>query len=431
MKSKVSVVIPIYNVKKYIKTCMESLLQQDYKNIEIICIDDGSTDGTAEILDKYCKNPNIKILHKKNTGYGNSMNIGISMATGEYISILEPDDFLGQGAISTIMKIFESESDLDFVKCDYACIQGEGKSQKIYPTVIMPDKSFYNRVLMQPDIIELTLGKVAHWSAIYRKSFLEENHITFNETPGASYQDSGFWFQAMMRAKKVYLSDKYFYYYRSDNPGSSMNNPDKVYCVNEEYDYIESKISEYSVDLDVFSYYTVCRLTSVKATYSRIKNEYRYAYLKRCQRDFKRMKEQGKLSDKLLNAEDRNLLVQIIEDVDALWEEKNKACEFVKGKIKDCKKVYIYGAGEIAKFIYRLLPMQDRNNIIAFLVSKMTPDVIQDIDGIPVVEFNGDIDIDMQSIVIIGTSERYSNEIKEMLIARNITNYYLFKGGIA
>ena len=429
MEKKVSVIIPIFNVKHYLKTCLESLLRQDYKNIEIICIDDGSTDGSSEILDEYQDNSNIKIFHKKNTGYGNSMNIGMAKATGEYISILEPDDFLGEGAISTIMKIFNDEIDLDFVKCDYACVQGEGKNEKVHPMVIKTEKNFYNRVLVQPDIMELTLGKVAHWSAIYKKSFLEENQIKFNETPGASYQDSGFWFQTMMKARKAYLLDKYFYYYRSDNPGSSMNNRDKVYCANEEYDYIESKISEYNADFNVFPYYTACRFATMKSTYSRIKNEYRQAYMKRCQVDFKRIKEQGKLNDSLLSEEDRCLLMQIMENGDQLWSEKNKDCEKTVALIKECKETYIYGAGEVAKFIYRLLSTQERNNIKAFLVSKLKYNEPENIDGIPVIEFNN-VNINEHSLIIIGTSEKYSKEIEDCLRIRNITNYYTFKGGI-
>ena len=92
---KVSIIVPTYNVENYLRECMDSIVGQTLKDIEIICINDGSTDGSLEILKNYAaKDPRIIIVDKKNEGYGVGMNIGLERASGEYIGIVEPDDFV-------------------------------------------------------------------------------------------------------------------------------------------------------------------------------------------------------------------------------------------------------------------------------------------------------------------------------------------------
>lgn len=93
--AKVSIIVPAYNVEPYLVECMESITKQTLSDIEIICINDGSTDGTLKILKSYAeKDPRIVLIDKENGGYGIGMNIGLSVATGEYIGIVEPDDFV-------------------------------------------------------------------------------------------------------------------------------------------------------------------------------------------------------------------------------------------------------------------------------------------------------------------------------------------------
>ena len=91
--AKVSVIVPVYNVQEYLAECMESILTQTLQDIEIICVDDGSTDRCVEMLDDYARqDQRVKVIHKSNTGYGNTMNVGMRAAEGEYIGIVESDD---------------------------------------------------------------------------------------------------------------------------------------------------------------------------------------------------------------------------------------------------------------------------------------------------------------------------------------------------
>ena len=92
---KVSVIVPVYNVEPYLRECMDSIVRQTLKEIEIICINDGSTDGSLEILKEYAdRDDRIILVDKENGGYGLAMNIGLDRASGEYIGIVEPDDYV-------------------------------------------------------------------------------------------------------------------------------------------------------------------------------------------------------------------------------------------------------------------------------------------------------------------------------------------------
>ena len=113
---KVSIIIPTYNVEAYLKECMDSVTRQTLKDIEIICINDGSTDGSLEILKEYAdKDPRIVLVDKENEGYGVGMNIGLDKASGEYIGIVEPDDFVPLNMYEDLYNTAK-ENDLDFVK---------------------------------------------------------------------------------------------------------------------------------------------------------------------------------------------------------------------------------------------------------------------------------------------------------------------------
>ena len=117
--AKVSIIVPAYNVEPYLVECMESITNQTLSDIEIICINDGSTDGTLNILKEYAaRDERIILVDKENGGYGIGMNIGMSKATGEYIGIVEPDDFVPVNMFGDLYKIAK-ENDLDFVKADF------------------------------------------------------------------------------------------------------------------------------------------------------------------------------------------------------------------------------------------------------------------------------------------------------------------------
>ena len=232
---KISILVPIYNVEKYLKECLDSILSQTLQDIEIICINDGSTDSSLEIIKEYsAKDNRIKIIDKQNSGYGASMNRGLAIATGEYIGVVESDDFIKNVMFERLYNIAKKHN-ADVVKSDYLLYttatnktRKAGKISKFFANRILDAKKYPRLLKMPPSI----------WSAIYKRRFLEENQIRFLETPGASYQDTSFSFKIMALAEKVVLTDKAYLYYRQDNENSSVHSKEKVFIICEEYDEI-------------------------------------------------------------------------------------------------------------------------------------------------------------------------------------------------
>lgn len=236
---KLSLLIPIYNVEPYLDQALSSAESQTLKDLEIICINDGSTDDSLRIIKKHQKSdPRIILIDKPNTGYGDSMNEGLKKAKGEYIAILEPDDYLDPKALETLYDLAKKHH-ADIVRGNYYHTSSKSDQKQF---VINPDE--IDRVICPRQSHYILYQAPAIWSAIYRRKFLEDNHITFLPTPGASYQDLGFNFKTLAAAQCIVLTDEAFLHYRVDNSNSSIHSSGKVNCVVTEYADIERFLSE-------------------------------------------------------------------------------------------------------------------------------------------------------------------------------------------
>lgn len=194
--AKVSILIPVYNQENYLEKCMETVRRQTLPDIEIICVNDGSTDRSLAML-KECaaQDARIVLLDGPNGGYGKAMNRALDAAGGEYIGIVEPDDYVPLEMYEDLYKI-ASENDLDFVKADFYRFQTDpatGDMQLAY-NHLSPDKEDYGKIFNPSQDPKTLLYVMNTWSGIYRRDFLTKNHIRHNETPGASFQDTGFFF---------------------------------------------------------------------------------------------------------------------------------------------------------------------------------------------------------------------------------------------
>ncbi len=238
--AKVSIVIPIYNVEKYLRQCLDSVVNQTLTDIEIICVNDGSKDSSLAIMQEYAaKDARVKIIDKPNSGYGNSMNRGFDMAEGEYIGIVESDDYADADMFETLYRVAKEE-DADVVKGGFYYYFSKPEetnepapiaSHVMCSRTFCPTRDFKERREMA-DFFNI---KPTIWSAIYRRDFIRSEGIRFNETPGASYQDLSFTFKVWALAQRVRLVERCFLHYRQDNEQSSVNSPGKVYCVYDEY----------------------------------------------------------------------------------------------------------------------------------------------------------------------------------------------------
>lgn len=295
--AKVSIIIPTYNVEMYLVECMESVIHQTLKDIEIICINDGSTDGSLEILKSYAqKDDRIVLVDKENGGYGIAMNIGLEKATGEYIGIVEPDDFVKLDMYESLYQIAK-DNNLDFVKADFYRFKrtDEDDMNMVYNR-LSKNPEDYNKVFNPSEDTEAIRYIMNTWSGIYKKEFIEKHHIRHNETPGASFQDNGFWFQTFIFATRAMIVDKPYYMNRRDNPNSSVHNREKVYCMNIEYDHIRDILMEYPELWERFKgMYWYKKYNNYIGTIRRIGMEYRREFVERFSAEFKRGLEKNEL----------------------------------------------------------------------------------------------------------------------------------------
>ena len=317
--AKVSIIIPTYNVEEYLDECMQSAVRQTLKDIEIICVNDGSEDSSPEILRKYAgMDERIVIIDQPNGGYGKAMNAGIDRASGEYIGIIEPDDYVALDMYEDLYRAAK-ENDLDFVKSDfYRFVTEESGDRSFKYYHLSADPEDYNKVFSPCETPEALNYVMNTWCGIYRKSFLEEFGIRHNETPGASFQDNGFFFQTFVFGRRAMIIDKAYYCNRRDNPNSSVHNPEKVYAANVEYDYIRGILMGNPERWKKFKYmYWKKRFTNTITTIERIGPEYKKEYCRNASREFNAAQKDGLIRRKDYDDKQWKKMQMILKDPDS------------------------------------------------------------------------------------------------------------------
>ena len=339
--AKVSIVLPIYNVEPYLDECLESVKRQTLQDIEIICVNDGSTDHSLEIIQKYAKDdPRFVIVDKENGGYGKAMNIGLDKASGEYIGIVEPDDFVPLGMYEDLYNI-AVEHDLDFVKADFYRFARDVKNGDMHLVYNHLDKTgkWYNQLLDPSHTPEAMRFIMNTWSGIYKRDFIEQYHIRHHETPGASFQDNGFYFQTFVYAQRAMIIDKPYYMNRRDNPNSSVHNRAKVYCMNEEYDYIRGLLEKDEKVWETFKYmYWKRKVGNYSATLRRIGNEYKREYILHISEEYRQGQESGELIEDVFTKNQWDTIQFIIRDPEG-YHYSNMLPSDMKAMTKELKNI--------------------------------------------------------------------------------------------
>ena len=220
----VSVIVPVYNASRYLDQALESAERQTHANLEIICVNDGSTDGSRDILAAHAeRDQRIRIIDKKNGGYGSAMNRGIDEATGTWIAILEPDDWIEPGMYADMLALASQHADadpaVDVIEAPHWVVVDsdtphERKLPCQYRGRVHPPK--------QPFTIHDAPQLIAHhpsiWSALYRRGFLNDRGIRFMEVPGAGWVDNPFLIETHCQAKAMLYLPRAYYCYRDDTP---------------------------------------------------------------------------------------------------------------------------------------------------------------------------------------------------------------------
>ncbi len=243
-KIALSVIMPSLNMSQYIKECLESVLDQTLREIEILCIDAGSTDGTIEILKEYAaQDERIRVIKADKKSYGYQVNMGIAAARGEYIGIVETDDYIDKKMYQTLYS-YAADGHPDYIKSGYIPF-AYGKKKYECPI----DRTYLDEI--DGKCINLNLERAKGcfdlnhiWSGIYRREFLLEKDIRLHESPGASYQDVSFsLLVGLLADTAVYVTDSW-YHYRLDNSNSSVKSSAKWRCIIEEFQYLEDELAK-------------------------------------------------------------------------------------------------------------------------------------------------------------------------------------------
>lgn len=232
----VSFVIPCYNVEKYIEFCIDSICKQTYTNIEIIPVDDGSTDNSGAILDRMAKaDSRIKVVHKKNGGVSIARNVGLEVATGEYVVFVDGDDFISAYYTEYMMSMIK-EYDAEMA-LSVNCYMRDGESQVEKGLIQCYTPEDATVLLLGPRII------VGSWNKIYKRSLLMDNNIRFLPT---QFYGEGLLFitTAAQCANKVVVGNKKVYCYRRNNYSSACTkfNINNFYNGSSSIDIIEANL---------------------------------------------------------------------------------------------------------------------------------------------------------------------------------------------
>ena len=194
IEEKISVILPVYNVEKYLRKCLDSLVDQTYRNIEILCVDDGSTDSSRKILDEYADKDNrVRILTQKNSGQGAARNYGMDEVAGTYIIFVDSDDWCDLEMCEKLIYTIQTFQ-VDFVMCGatvYDEMENRYFSNIGYHNLKIFSDDQERKVLTRENVKESTFRiPVMPWAKIFRTHFLREQNIRF--IPGYTFEDNGF-----------------------------------------------------------------------------------------------------------------------------------------------------------------------------------------------------------------------------------------------
>lgn len=222
MKKKISVIIPVYNTEQYLEKCIQSVLNQTYTNLEIICVDDGSTDNSGAILDAFAKKDSrLKVIHKENGGVSAARNDALCIATGDWIGFVDSDDYIEADMYATMLATNEGQ-EADIISCGYyleyedRCIVAENK--KSVPTHAVDTKKFL-RYVYERDVYKGVASYL--WTRLFSRNLLydKEGKLLYRFAMDLDVsEDLVFLAEVMLKSKNsLYIENPMYYYLQREN----------------------------------------------------------------------------------------------------------------------------------------------------------------------------------------------------------------------
>ena len=300
-KPKVSVILPVYNVGKYLRRSLDSLINQTLKDIEIICIDDGSTDESYDILEEYLKKDSrINVVHKENKGTGAARNDGLRLAQGECIGFVDPDDWVKPEMFERLYGLIK-EKNLDIAMC-----MPDGYDEKNAVNAPFPyfvDENFENiiddRVFNWRDLSPFSYPMCV-WNKLYTKELFDKNNIEFAE--GLDFEDHKVIFGTLLTAERMYFIREKLYVYRFNREGSVLtDNNRRLIDHIKIFDIVENLMKETNTFNILRNDFLQYKIHNILYYYSMIKDEFKDEYY--------------------------NNMVQSIKDTNLTLDEYNMLCE--------------------------------------------------------------------------------------------------------
>ncbi|WP_077623698.1 glycosyltransferase family 2 protein [Sediminibacillus massiliensis] len=263
MDPKISIIVPIYNVAKYLSRCLDSLIGQSIEEIEIIAVNDGSTDSSLEILKDYAvKDKRIVIKTKENGGVSSARNEGIELAKGEYVGFVDPDDWIEIDMYKVLYREANNYG-AEIVMCSYIREFGTHSKEKHFP---LPEKVFYQNNDVQTQIMRRLIGPINEevsnpelldawgtvWSKLYRTDIIKKNNIRFTDLHKiGSNEDSLFNMEAFHYTNSfLFINNPFYHYWRANAESETVSyRPDLLQKWSNLYSLIERFIEEKGLDV--------------------------------------------------------------------------------------------------------------------------------------------------------------------------------------
>lgn len=261
---EITVILPSLNVVRYIEACLQSVERQTFEDLEIICVDSGSTDGTLDIIKRHMElDKRIRLIISNKKSFGYQMNLGIEAAKGNYLAFVETDDYILPNMFERLYCL-ALDHDVDVVKADFDNVVELPEKQvwSLREGFSGDNERYYNTEISVEEHPELYVKEYLYWRGLYTKKFLIQNNIHFHESAGASNQDIGFFYQTYLYADKMYFANDSFYQYRRNRADASLFNAKGLEKLMGEYQYIETAIrrgTDRQDALDTYYYFRMFR----------------------------------------------------------------------------------------------------------------------------------------------------------------------------
>jgi hypothetical protein len=356
------------------------------------------------------------------------MNVGLNHAIGEYIGIVESDDFISPEMFEKLYDTAKKNS-TDVVKSNYYEYRSDLDIKEKFMENLKGCE--YNSTFSPMDEKNIFFVAPSIWSGIYKRSFLENCNIKFNETPGASFQDTSFAFKVWASAERVYLLKDAFLYYRKDNMNSSVKSASKVFCICDEYEEIEKFLEVYQCKKNELAGLTFSmKFRDYKGNYNFLISTFQYAFLLKMVEEFKKDDNRGIINEKYLSTIELNEISNIIHNPDKYFIETAKDyrddrlmadstlnLQFYTKGFLDCiskyENIIVYGAGIIGKKVAEEL-IRNKKSVLCFAVSDTAKNQKSFID-INIYSIYDLLEYAANSIILVAVKERDQYDIVNTL----------------